>query len=84
MFSFIVLFGVFITCEPAAAAASAVSAAGAALALVSVFCKAPALADFSCNLHTHVKLLLRCSEGCQGSAGTSASTLPVCGLRGTK
>jgi hypothetical protein len=57
MFSFTVLFGVFITCEPAAAAASAVSAAGAALALVSVV-KAQALTDFSCN--TRVKLLLGC------------------------
>jgi hypothetical protein len=35
MFSFTVLLGVFITCEPAAATASAVSAAGGALALVS-------------------------------------------------
>lgn len=35
MFSFTVLLGVFITCEPAAALASGVSAAGAALALVS-------------------------------------------------
>jgi hypothetical protein len=35
MFSFTVLLGVFITSEPAAAVASAASAAGGALALVS-------------------------------------------------